>query len=139
MPPIESRFLRESEVDLNENPPGGTKMNFELRTHQVDLVNALRAYAERLLQSKLGPHAEHVRKLKLRLTQHDSANCDAPKLCFLAAELVPSGELIVMETSRDLFMAVSRAIERFKTALRRKVERQRSTRRSRESVKNPIS
>jgi ribosome-associated translation inhibitor RaiA len=114
-------------------------MNFELRTHQVDLVNALRAHVERLVQSKLGPHAEHVRKLKLRLTQQDSANREAPKLCFLAAELVPSGELIVMETSMDLFMAVSRAIERFKTALRRKVERQRSTRRSRESVRNRIS
>jgi ribosome-associated translation inhibitor RaiA len=114
-------------------------MNFELRAHQVDLVNAVRAHVEKLLQSKLGPHAEYVRKLKLRLTQQDSANSDAPKLCFLAAELVPSGKLIVMETSRDLFMAVSRAIARFKKALRRKVQRQRSMRRSRESVRNPIS
>jgi hypothetical protein len=62
-------------------------MNFELRTHQVDLGNALRAHVERLLQSRLGPHADHVRKLKLRLTQQDNANCDAPKLCFLAAQL----------------------------------------------------
>ena len=114
------------------------KMNFELRTHQVDLANALRAYVQRRLRLKLGRHAEHIRRLKLRLTGHNSATSGAAKLCFLAAELVPSGELVIMETSTDLYMAVSRAIERFKIALRRKVERQRSARRGRESVRNPI-
>jgi ribosomal subunit interface protein len=111
-------------------------MDFEVRMHQVDLVNALRAYIEKRLRFKLGRHAGQVRTLKLRLTEQDSTTGSGPKLCFLAAKLVPSGEVIVMETNRDLYTAVSHAIERFKTALQRKIERQRSRRRSRESLQD---
>jgi ribosome-associated translation inhibitor RaiA len=116
----------------------GPKMNFDLRIHQVDLLNALRAYVQRHLRFQLGRHAGHLRRLKLRLTEQDSAADGAVKLCFLAAELVPSGEVIITETSTDLYAAVSRAIKRLKTALGRKIERQRSARRVRESVRNPM-
>jgi ribosomal subunit interface protein len=111
-------------------------MNIEVRMHQVDLVNALRAYIETRLRFKLGRHAAQVRTLKLRLTEQDRTTGSGAKLCFLAAKLVPSGEVIVMETNRDLYTAVSHAIERFKTALQRKIERQRSRRRSRESLQD---
>jgi ribosomal subunit interface protein len=111
-------------------------MDFDVRMHHVDLVNALRAYVERRLRLKLGRHAGHVRTLKLRLTEQDSTTASGAKLCFLAAKLVPAGEVIVMETNRDLYKAVSHAIERLKTALQRKIERQRSRRRSRESLRD---
>jgi putative sigma-54 modulation protein len=105
------------------NKDEGIKMNFELRTHHVDLVNALRAYVQRRLQFKLGRHAGHVRKLNLRLTEQDGAASGNAKLCLIAAELVPSGKLIIMETASDLYVAVSRAIERLRRALRRKLGR----------------
>ena len=111
-------------------------MNIELRMHQVDLVNALRAYVERRLRFKLGRHAGHVRTLTFRLTEQDSTTGSGAKLCFLAAKLVPTGEVIVMETNRDLYTAVGHAIERLKTALQRKIERQRARRRSRESLQD---
>ena|ERR1700739_1342937 len=111
-------------------------MNIEVRMHQVDLVNALRAYIETRLRFKLGRHAAQVRTLKLRLTEQDRTTGRGAKLCFLAAKLVPSGEVIVMETNRDLYTAVSHAIERFKTALQRKIESQRARRRSRESLQD---
>ena len=111
-------------------------MNIEVRMHQVDLVNALRAYIETRLRFKLGRHAAQVRTLKLRLTEQDRTTGSGAKLCFLAAKLVPSGEVIVMETNRDLYTAVSHAIERFKKALQRTIERQRGRRRSRESLQD---
>jgi ribosomal subunit interface protein len=111
-------------------------MNIEVRMHQVDLVNALRAYIETRLRFKLGRHAAQVRTLKLRLTEQDRTTGSGAKLCFLAAKLVPSGEVIVMETNRDLYTTVSHAIERFKRALQRKIERQRARRRSRESLQD---
>ena len=113
-------------------------MNFDVRMYQVDLVNALRAYVQRRLRFKLGRHADHIRTLKLRLTEQDSTTGSGAKLCFLAAELVPSGKVVIMETNTDLYKAVSHAIERFKAALRREIERQRNRRRSRESVRAPI-
>ena len=113
-------------------------MDFDVRMHQVDLVNGLRAYVERRLRFKLGRHAGHVRTLKLLLTEQDSTTASGAKLCFLEAKLVPTGEVIVMETNRDLYTAVSHAIERFKTALQRKIERQRSRRRNRESPRDAI-
>ena len=113
-------------------------MNVDLRMHQLDLANALRAYVQRRLRFKLGRNAGRIRRLKLRLTGQEGATRGAAKLCFLAAELVPSGEVIITETSTDLYMAVSRAIERLKATLRRTLERQRSRQRGRESVRNPI-
>lgn len=113
-------------------------MNVDLRMHQLDLATALRAYVQRRLRFKLGRNAGRIRRLKLRLTEQESAPGGAVTLCFLAAELVPSGEVIITETSTDLYMAVSRAIERLKATLRRTLERQRSRQRGRESVRNPV-
>lgn len=112
-------------------------MNCDVRMDQVDLVNALRAYVQRRLQFKLGPHAGRVRALKFRLTEQDGTSGNGTKLCLLTAKLAPSGELTITETNADLYKAVGRAIERLKTALLRKIERQRSARRRRESVRYP--
>jgi ribosome-associated translation inhibitor RaiA len=110
-------------------------MNCDVRMDQVDLVNALRAHVERRLRFKLGPHAEHVRALKFRLTEQDGSGGNGTKLCLLTAKLAPSGEVTVTASSTDLYKVVSRAIERLKTALLRKIERRRDTRRRRESVR----
>lgn len=113
-------------------------MDFDVRMHQVDLVNALRAHIQRRLRLRLGRHEGHIRTLKCRLTEQDSVTGSGAKLCFLAAKLVPSGEVIITETNTDLYAAVSRAIERLKTKLRRKTERQRDVRRRRVPDPNPI-
>jgi ribosomal subunit interface protein len=113
-------------------------MDFEVRMHQVDVVNALRAYIQRRLRLRLVRHEGHIRSLTCRLTEQDSVNGSGAKLCFLAAKLVPSGEVIITETNPDLYTAVSHAIERFKTALQREIERQRSRPRSRESLRDAI-
>lgn len=109
-------------------------MNCDVHIHQVDLAGALRAYVQKSLRFKLGRHGGHVRTLKFRLTEQESSTGNGAKLCFLAAKLLPAGEVIITETNTDLFAAVSRAIERLKVALRRKMERQRSQRRFREYV-----
>lgn len=112
-------------------------MHCDVRMDQVDLANALRAYVQRRLRFKLGPHAEHVRALKVRLTEQDGTSGNGTKLCLLTAKLAPSGEVTITETNPDLYKVVGRAIQRFKTALLRKIERQRNARRRRESVRHP--
>lgn len=112
-------------------------MNCDVRMDQVDLVNALRAYVQRRVRFKLRPHGGHVRALKVRLTEQDGTSGNGTKLCLLTAKLAPSGEVTITETNTDLYKAVSRAIERLKTALQRKIERQRGARRRRESVRQP--
>ena len=111
-------------------------MKLELRTRQVDLVDALHGYVQRRLRFKLSRHAGRVRRLKLRLTEQNMAAGGTTKLCVLAAELVPSGELLITETNTDLYTAIGRAIERLGSALHRKLERQRGARRGRDSVRN---
>jgi ribosomal subunit interface protein len=99
-------------------------MNVDVRMHQVDLVNALHSYLEKRLRLKLGRHADRVRTVKLRLNDQDGATDSTATVRFLTAQLVPSGEVIVMETSTDLYGAVSRAVERLKKTLQRKMETQ---------------
>lgn len=114
-------------------------MDCDVHIHQMDLAGALRTYVQRRLRLKLGRHGWHVRTLKFRLTEQESSTGNGTKLCFLVAKLMPAGEVIITETNTDLFAAVSRAIERLKAALGRKVERQRSQGRRRESVRGQIS
>lgn len=110
-------------------------MELELRAHQVDLVEALRANLERRLRFKLNRHAGRIRRLKLRLTEQIGAKGGAEKQCVLTADLVPSGEAIIMETSTDLYAAISDAVQRMRSVLRRKFDRERETRRGRESIR----
>lgn len=112
-------------------------MNCDVRIDQVDLANALRAHVQRRLRFKLGPHAEHVRALKVRLIDQDCTSGNGIKLCLLTAKLAPSGEVTITETNTDVYKVVGRAIERLKTALLRKVERQRNARRRRDSIRYP--
>jgi ribosomal subunit interface protein len=111
-------------------------MNCEVQMDQVDLVNALRAYVTKRLRFKLGPHAVHVRALRFRLTEQDRSSRNGAKLCLLTAKLAPSGEVTIKETNTDLYKVVGNAIERLKTALLRKIERQREVRRRRESLRD---
>ena len=113
-------------------------MNVDLRMHQVDLINALRAYVEKRLRFKLGRHADYVRRIRVHLNDQDGATDGTATVCFLAARLVPRGEVIVRESGTDVYGAVGRAVERLKRTLRRKIEKQRSRRRGRESVRTPI-
>ena len=114
-------------------------MKVDVPIHQVDLVNALHSYLEKRLRLKLGRHADRVRTVKLRLNDEDGATDGTATICFLAAQLVPSGEVIAMETSADLYVAVSRAVERLKKTLQRKIEKQRSARRTQKSIRSLIS
>ena len=113
-------------------------MNIDLRMHNVELVNAFRAYLEKRLRFGLGRHADHIRNLRLRLSGQDGATGGTATVCFLTAELVPSGNVVVTETSIDVYEALSCALERLKRTLRRKIEQQRSARRARESVGSPM-
>jgi ribosome hibernation promoting factor len=131
-------FELNAERVLKQTGKGAVMMNVDVRMHQVDLANALRSYLEKRLRLKLGRHADRVRTLKLRLNDEGGATDGTATVCFLAAQLVPSGEVIVMETSPDLYSAVSRAVERLKKTLRRKIEKKRSARRTRESIRSLI-
>ena len=113
-------------------------MNVDVRLHQVNLANALRSYLEKRLRFNLRRHADRVRTVRLRLNDQDGATDGTATVCFLAAQLVPSGEVVVSETSTDVYGAVGRALGRLKKALRRKLEKQRSARRVRETVRSPI-
>lgn len=110
-------------------------MELELRAQQVDLVEALRANVQRRLRFKLGRHADRIRRLTLRLSEQTGAKGGAAKQCVLAADLVPSGEVIVTETHADLYSAISGAVENLRSVLRRKLDRQRERWRGRESIR----
>ena len=121
------------ERELDKAQEGEIKLNFDVRMHQVDLVNALRSYVQRSLRFKLGRHAGQIRAVKPRLTEQESITGSGAKLCFLAAKLMPAGKVIITETNTDIYTAVSRAIERLKTMLRRKLARRHRERQRRGS------
>ena len=83
-------------------------MNVNVRMHQVDLVKALRTYLEKRLRYKLGRHADCIRGVRVHLNDQDGAADGTATVCFLAAELVPSGEVLVKEADTDVYGALGR-------------------------------
>jgi len=110
-------------------------MEIEIRSGEVDLLEALRAYLQRRLRFRFDRHPELIRKVTVRLTEQHAAKLGGRKQCRITAELHPSGEIFVSETAMDLYQAIGGAIERLGSAIHGVRTRQRTVARGFESVR----
>ena len=99
-------------------------------------MEALRAYLQRRMRFRFDRHPELIRKITIRLTEQNAATSDSRRLCTMSAEAIPSGEVLVSHTARDLYQAIGGAIERLGSALHGMSSRQRTADRGYESIRN---
>lgn len=112
-------------------------MQVEIRTFSTHPAQVHRAYARRRLRFKCDSHPGMIRRLKVRLMEQNAAKAGQKKICQIAAHLIPSGTIKVREAAADTYRAIDKAVERFGSALSRKLERRRSARRGFESIRKP--
>lgn len=110
-------------------------MEIEIRSGGVDLLEALRAYLQRRLRFRFDRRPELIRKITVRLTEQNAAKSGGRKHCRITAELNPSGEIFVSETATDLYRAIGGGIERLGSAIHGMNTRQRTIKRTFESVR----
>ena len=112
-------------------------MNLEIRIRSTDLTEALHAYVERRLHFSLGRFAGRLGAVKVRITDVNGPRGGVDKLCRITAELQPSGKLIVSQTvDTNLFAAIDHTTEHIGRSFGREVERHRSLKLTRETIRN---
>ena len=84
-----------------------------------DLAPQLRAYAERRLSFALRRFQEHVRHVRLRLTDSNGPRHGVDARCAVTAHLANGTELFVEATTAWPFRSVTQAAGRLSEAIRR--------------------
>ena len=101
---------------------------------QVDdpvLTEAFKSYIERRLRFALGRFGGRVSQIAVRV----GADGHNARRCRITAEALPFGRVAVEESDTDLFAAIDRATGRIGRLFGRELERFRSSRLSRDSIR----
>ncbi len=112
-------------------------MQVEIRTFSTHPARVHRAYVRKRLRFKCDSYPGMIRRLKVRLMEQNAAKAGQKKICQITAHLIPSGTIMARQTGADTYRAIDKAVERFKSALRRRLERRRGARRDFESIRRP--
>jgi ribosome-associated translation inhibitor RaiA len=110
-------------------------MDLDVRIHNNDPGIAVKNYAIRRMRFAMGRFASSVGRIVIRISDVNGARGGPDQCCRVTAEVLPSGRVVVEQVDADLFTAIDRACERVGQAFRRRIERVRSGRTQRESVR----
>jgi len=105
----------------------------QVATHVQDAVlgEAVNQYIERRLRFALGRFGSRVGQTRVRIT----AEGDRGRRCRISVEVLPFGRVAVEEIDTDLFAAIDRATGKVGRLVGRELERMRSLRNDRASVR----
>ena len=103
-------------------------MNVEIRAREVDLAEAMRCHLQRRLRFALGRFENRIRRVTVRLLDVNGPRGGIDKQCRITLELIPSGNVVIQESSADLVAAIDRAADRIGHAISRKLHREKQVR-----------
>jgi putative sigma-54 modulation protein len=108
-------------------------MNLRLRVTHAEAQELLRRYIERKLRFAFGRLNDRVEAIAVSLS--GVADRSGDSRCRITTELRPTGSLSVEEHGPDVFGTIDRAASRVGRQLARRVDRLRTTRMGRESIR----
>ena len=86
--------------------------------------DSLDAHIERRIDSALRPHAQHIRKVALRLLDANGPRRGTnDKVTRIAVTLAPSGRVMAAAAAGDVYVSVARAAARARDAVDRYITR----------------
>ena len=92
-------------------------MSVEIRTHNLELSDALRNYIQHRLHLSLRRFERRVRRVTIRLADINGPRGGVDKSCRIDANLDPLGSVVLEERNLDLYSAVDQAARRFRRSL----------------------
>ena len=105
-------------------------MRIELQASGLELDPTLRNYVEQRVRRSLGRFQRHVERVRVRLTDvNGPKGGDTDIRCKVRADIKPRGELTITEANADPGRATSRAVDRLRRNLGRRLDRLRTSRR----------
>lgn len=98
-------------------------MRVHVQTEAFELTPQLREYVESALFSTIGPFADRLQQILVRLRVNTSATDAAAASCSIVVNLYPSGEIGARAEHRRLDVAIARACEELRQAVAAEVSR----------------
>lgn len=105
-------------------------MEIYVKSSSLNLTRALRHQVEELIVSSLGRTADQVKRVYVRLSDSTDTNGTkggTDKSCHLHLSVPDMADVVIQNTQENLHDAISLASTRARTALNRKLNRQKMT------------
>ena len=102
-------------------------MEIYIKSSSLNLTRNLRQHVEELIVSSLGRTADHVKRVYVRLSNINGTDGGADKRCHLHLAVPDMADVVIQNTQDNLYDAISLASARARTALNRKLYRQKLT------------
>jgi ribosomal subunit interface protein len=106
-------------------------MHIDIQARHFSLTKALRMHTERRLKFALSTRYDHIKRIKVRLSDINGPRGGNDKCCQLHVVLPGQADVVIEETQADLYAAIDRAADRAWHSVSRKLARLRAYRRNR--------
>jgi len=111
-------------------------ISVHIRIHEIELLDGVRAYVNRTLQTSLRRFAGRVRKVRITLQDVNGPRGGVDKACRIQAQLFPSRRWVMHEVrDANAFAAIAVALQRVKHTVRKAFERRSAWRERRETIR----
>jgi ribosomal subunit interface protein len=102
-------------------------MEIYIKSSSFNLTRALRHHVEELIVSSMGRTTDHVKRVYVRLSDTNGTEGGTDKSCHLHLAVPDMADVVIQNTQDNLYDAISLASARARTALNRKLNRQKLT------------
>ncbi len=99
-------------------------MQIDIQTRGFSLTNALLGYSQRRVLGAMAYISGHVNRVVIRLSDINGPRGGADKCCHIQVALAGMPDVVVEDTETDMYTAIDRAIDRARRTAVRKVDRQ---------------
>jgi ribosomal subunit interface protein len=101
----------------------GEGMLIETKALGFSLTEAIQRHAELRIETALGPFAQAVVGVTVRLRDVNANRCGVDKRCSVVVTLRRRGMITAEETHADLYVAIDTVAQRLRRAVKRAVKR----------------
>jgi putative sigma-54 modulation protein len=116
------------QVNVCQYPNAGGIMELSIKTHGLDLSDALKAYTERRLRFSLGGFVTQLDGVEVRLGDINGPRGGIDKTCAIKVILRRFGVVFARAAGHDVYSTVDDAAARIRAAVSRTVSRRRARR-----------
>ncbi len=99
-------------------------MKIDMQASNFRLTWALRRFIRKRVNSAVGGHSGKVDAIQVRLSDINGPRGGQDKRCVIRISLPSMRDVLIHETRKDMYEAISRATERAKNTVVRRVKKQ---------------
>ncbi len=105
-------------------------MQIDIQARNFTLTSAIRGHVQRRIGFALSSRDEHIRRIRVRLSDINGPRGGEDKCCQIQVVLPKLADVVIEDTESDLYTAIDRAVDRASRNVDRRLSRRRQYQRS---------